>query len=54
MKLNKRGHFVFGFIAGAVFALSTQFFMTHHREVIQESCHMVDEGIMCDWKWVHN
>lgn len=56
MKLNKRGHFVFGFIAGAIISLTCNFFMTHHAVVDKTSCKWSDEanGLMCDFIYVEN
>jgi hypothetical protein len=56
MKLNKRGHLVVGFIAGAITSLALTFFMTHHVVVDNDKCRWSDEAnaIMCDFHYEGN
>jgi hypothetical protein len=55
-QLNKRGHFVIGFIVGALFATTAIFFSTHHTVVDKKSCHYsIDaDAIICDFHYEGN
>lgn len=54
--LNKRGHFVVGFLIGAVIALTINFFCTHHTVVDKDKCHWSYEanGLLCDFHYEVN
>jgi hypothetical protein len=55
-QLNKRGHFVIGFIVGALFATTTIFFSTHHTVVDKETCRWSADANaeICDFHYERN